>query len=89
MISSFLVILLEILILILPCMYVRQKAENNGKRGWIAIVYTVASWFGFKYMGLFIAASIPASVTLAYVIMYGFAVIGVVIAIIISRKRSI
>lgn len=84
-----LVLLLEILMLVLPCMYVRQKAENNGKRGWVAIVYTVAAWFGFKYIGLYIAASIPASAPLAYVIIYGFAVIGVVIAIIIARKRSI
>ena len=84
-----LVLLLEILILILPCMYVRQKAENNGKRGWVAIVYTVIAWFGFKYIGLFIAASLHASPTLVYVFIYGFAVIGVVAAIIIARKRSI
>ena len=83
------VLLLEVLVLILPCMYVRQKAENNGRRGWVAIVYTIAAWIVFRYIGLYIAASISASATLAYVIIYGFAAIGVVIAIVIARKRSI
>ena len=81
--------MIDILVLILFCMYTRQKAENNGRRGWVAIVYTIVLWFALKYMGGLTAAALYTSYTLYYVLTYGFAVIGALIAVLISRLASI
>jgi hypothetical protein len=77
--------LIEIIAVIILCRNNARNAKELSKSGGAAIAYTIAFWLGFEILGSIIAILLGFNIPAVYIIALVFAVVGAIIANIISR----
>jgi hypothetical protein len=78
--------MLEIFGLIFLCKGNRKRAEDRGRKGKVAIGYTLGLWFGMELIGAVIGFLLFGFSIGAYLLAFGFAVIGAFISWVISKS---
>ena len=78
--------MIEIIVVIILCKNNVRNAKERSKSGGAAIAYTIALWLGFEILGMTIAALAGFDMLGLYIVALVFAVVGAIIANIISRS---
>ena len=78
--------MLEIFGLIFLCKGNKKRAEDRGRKGRVAIGYTIGLWFGMEFAGAAIGYFLFGLSIGTYLLAFGFSIIGGVISWIISKS---